>query len=631
MGSEDDDDYVEYVPLKRRKAEIARKAAIVASKKGAVSLAAGARKALKFSEQRQSARTSRNSMLRSRNGTNGDSEVDLTERDGLGRKPLTLLDEAAQLRSKFQAAEKTEEEKTKDAEAKVLEELAKQPALKSAAELAQNVVYTEPMKSTWRPPRYLLQAPESHHKEMRELHLILVEGEDVPPPCVSFREMKLPRAILGELETRQIKHPSPIQMQGLPVALSGRDMIGIAFTGSGKTMVFTIPLLMIAWELEARLPFIPSEGPAGLILAPSRELARQTYDIVTEFCVNISRENGPRLRTFLAIGGIKVDIDTLRKGIHILVATPGRLLDLLRKRKINLDSCVYVALDEADRLIDLGFEEDIRSIFSFFTAQRQTLMFSATMPTKIQAFASSALVKPVVVNVGRAGAASLNITQDIEVVRQDARISLLLDALQKTAPPTLIFCENKGDVDEIHEYLLTKGVGAVSIHGSRDQEDRENAMSQFRDGRKDVLVATDVAAKGLDFPNIRHVINYDMPKEIQTYVHRIGRTGRGDQTGTATTFVSNLDSPTLLADLTQLLVEAKQDIPQALYELVPDAGAIGNAAADVGGVRGCAYCGGLGHRVQECPNLEKEKMKALVGGAQGGGERFNRGGYGGEW
>lgn len=629
MVSDNDDAYVEYIPLKRRKAELAKNAALIASKKGAKSLAVAVQNAFKATERRNGAPRP-NHLLSSHRRVDHDDSNDLRGGPGVGKKPLTLLDEAARLKSKFRMAEKTFEEKTKEEEAKVLAELAKQPALKAAAELAQGVEYTEPMKTTWNPPRYLMEAPQAHHKKIRELHHILVEGENIPPPCVSFREMKLPGAVCKELKQRNIKHPSPIQMQGLPVALSGRDMIGIAFTGSGKTMVFTIPLLMIAWEMEARLPFTPGEGPAGLILAPSRELARQTYDILTEFCGSIAREGGPSLRCFLAIGGTKVDIDSLRKGIHVLVATPGRLLDLLRKRRVSLDSCLYVALDEADRLIDLGFEEDIRGIFSFFTAQRQTLMFSATMPTKIQAFASSALVKPVVVNVGRAGAASLNITQHIEVVRQDARISLLLDTLQKTAPPTLIFCENKNDVDDIHEYLLTKGVGAVSIHGSRDQEDRENAMKQFRAGQKDVLVATDVAAKGLDFPNIRHVINYDMPKEVQTYVHRIGRTARGDQSGTATTFVSNLDSPTLLADLIQLLLEAKQRVPQTLYELVPDANAIGSAAADVGGVRGCAYCGGLGHRVQDCPALEKEKMKALVGGAQGG-ERFNRGGYGGEW
>jgi ATP-dependent RNA helicase DDX41 len=217
----------------------------------------------------------------------------------------------------------------------------------------------------------------------------------------------------------------------------------------------------------------------------------------------------------------------------------------------------------------------------------------------------------------------------------------LLDALQKTEPPALIFCENKNDVDEIHEYLLLKCVEAVSIHGSKDQEEREFAMREFRAGKKHVLVATDVAAKGIDLIGIQHVINYDMPTEIENYVHRIGRTGRGGQRGLATTFVTSSDEPSVLADLMQLLVEAKQLVPEALLELVPDAtsaaflGAANKAPESVGGVQGCAYCGGLGHRVNTCPKLQSEKMKALVQGAGGGPRSMaDRGGtaaFGGEW
>lgn len=624
--SDDDDDYVEYIPLKRRRAALAERAITAARKRGALSLAQATHFASTVAENHRPIPTSIQSVFPSKG-------LLPLQRPANSSAPLTLLDQAATHKNASEhPSPKTSEQQVKEHEDRTLAEFARQQPLKPAVELAHNVQYTDSMKTTWKPPKYLLQASQHHHQQIRDLHHILVEGIDIPPPCVSFREMKFPREILLELEKRSIKHPSPIQMQGLPVALSGRDMIGIAFTGSGKTLVFTLPLILLTWQMEKALPFMSGEGPAGLILAPSRELARQTFDIATEICNNIAPSSGVRLRTFLAIGGIRLDLNALRAGVHVMVATPGRLLDMLRKRRINLDSCRYVALDEADRLIDMGFEEDIRAIFSFFTAQRQTLMFSATMPMKSQAFASSALVKPVVVNVGRAGAASLNITQHVQVVRQDSRISLLLDALQKTPPPTLIFSENKSDVDEIHEYLLLKGVGAVSVHGSRDQEDREIAMRQFRAGSKDVLVATDVAAKGLDFPNIRHVINYDMPKDIQTYVHRIGRTGRGDQTGTATTFVSNLDSPTLIGDLMQLLVEAKQNVPEALYEIAPDVGNNGLATKQVGGVTGCAYCGGLSHRVQECPALEAEKMKALVSGAKGGdAERFNRGGFAGEW
>lgn len=618
-GDDDDENYVEYIPVKRRRQLTLQNAARVATQRGALALARAVQRAVASEEP-------------TAHGDRGEAIESLHESfEKESSHPVTLLDHAAQLNASFTPAAETEEQKIKEREAQVLAELNRQPALKAAAELAHGVEYTKPMPSSWRPPRYLLHADPLHHDQLRKIHRILVEGEEVPPPCISFREMKLPRSVLAELSHRTIKRPSPIQMQGLPVALAGRDMIGVAFTGSGKTLVFTLPAILVAWEQESKLPFCPGEGPAALILSPSRELARQTFEITSEFCTAIVQAGGPHLRTFLAIGGTRVDADTLRAGIHIAVATPGRLLDLLRKRRINLDACRFIALDEADRLIDLGFEEDIRNVFSFFSAQRQTLMFSATMPTKIMTFAASALVKPIVVNVGRAGAASLNITQHVEVVRSDARISQLLDVLQKTAPPTLIFCRSKTDVDEVYEFLLSKGVATVCVHGGRDQEEREKAVRDFRRGEKDVLVATDVAAKGLDFPNIQHVINYDMPKEIQTYVHRIGRTGRGDHTGTATTFVSSLDSSLVLADLLQLMIEAKQKVPPGLYELVPREANNILASVDVGGVKGCAYCGGFGHRVTECPVLESEKMKALVSGGNVGSERFNRGGFGGEW
>ena len=207
-------------------------------------------------------------------------------------------------------------------------------------------------------------------------------------------------------------------------------------------------------------------------------------------------------------------------------------------------------------MIDMGFEEDIRTIFSFFKGQRQTLLFSATMPKKIQHFAKSALVKPITINVGRAGAASMNVTQDVEYVKQEAKVVYLLDCLQKTAPPVLIFAEKKQDVDQIHEYLLLKGVEAVAIHGGKDQEERSKAVEQFRNMEKDVLVASDVASKGLDFQNIQHVINFDMPEDIENYVHRIGRTGRSDTKGLATTFVNKTTEHSVLLDLKHLLLEA---------------------------------------------------------------------------
>ena len=218
-------------------------------------------------------------------------------------------------------------------------------------------------------------------------------------------------------------------------------------------------------------------------------------------------------------------------------------------------------------MIDMGFEEEVRNIISYFKAQRQTLLFSATMPKKIQNFAKSALVKPVTVNVGRAGAASVQIIQEVEYVKPESRIPHMLLTLQKTPPPVLIFAEKKQDVDAIHEYLLMKGVEAVSIHGGKEQEERTWAIDKFKSAEKDVLVATDVASKGLDFPDIQHVINFDMPDDIENYVHRIGRTGRRGRTGMSTTFINRTIEEAVLLDLKHLLMEAKQKVPEFLQNI----------------------------------------------------------------
>ena len=353
-------------------------------------------------------------------------------------------------------------------------------------------------------------------------------------------------------------------------------------------------------------------------------------------------------------------------------------------------------------MLDLGFDEEVHNIINKFKRQRQTVLFSATMPQKFQDFAKNTLVQPLLVNVGRAGAANLDVIQEVEYVKKEAKVVYLLECLQKTAPPVVIFCERKGDVDEIHEYLLVKGVEAVSIHGGKDQEERNEAIRLYKEGVKDVLVATDIAAKGLDFPDIQHVINFDMPSEIENYVHRIGRTGRCGKTGVATTFINKDVDESILLDLKHLLIEAKQRVPPVLQALDdPD-----EDFADVGGTKGdhhhdryhcrlftflsfnhvaisplprslvfktevpllhstttttntpskynrftpllllihpltypcfilllihplgCAFCGGLGHRITDCPKLDKDarrisgsKKDSLVGND----------GYGGDW
>lgn len=562
--------------------------------------------------------------------SSSENEVDSDmNQEEMGRKyNISLLDQHTELKKLAESKKVSEVEKQLREEEKILEIVAEKTALMGVAELAKGIQYEEPIKTSWTPPKYVLEQPPFVHDGVRHRMKILVDGENIPPPLKTFKDMKFPKPILLGLSRRGIKKPTPIQIQGelfffkflfsffnyyfcsflllgIPTILSGRDLIGIAFTGSGKTLVFVLPIIMFSLEQEVRLPFVPNEGPYGLIICPSRELAKQTHDIVRYYCGHLQQAGFAEIRSAVAIGGTAVNdtMSVINHGCHILTATPGRLMDMLDKKMINLSICRYLCIDEADRMVDMGFEEDIRTIFSYFKGQRQTLLFSATMPKKIQNFARSALVKPITINVGRAGAASMNVTQDVEYVKQEAKMVLLLECLQKTAPPVLIFAEKKPDVDQIHEYLLLKGVEAVAIHGGKDQEERSKAVEQFRNQEKDVLVASDVASKGLDFPDVQHVINYDMPDDIENYVHRIGRTGRSGTKGLATTFISKATEHFVLLDLKHLLIEAKQKVPAFLSELCSE------SEKNPGLSDGCAYCGGLGHRITECPKLEAIQNK----------------------
>ena len=544
------------------------------------------------------------------------------------KEKTSLLSRAAGL--KAMASSITPAEKLAQEEAEILKSINDKKALMSVQELSKDVAYTHSIVTGWKAPAHIRVLTEEEQDDVRNKWHIIVEGVDVPPPIKTFREMKFPRPIIDELTRKGIARPTPIQIQGLPVILSGRDIIGIAFTGSGKSLTFVLPMIMAAMMEEHRMPLEGGEGPVGLILCPSRELARQTHEVIEGFTVELAKQGMAQMRIMLCIGGVdsREQSDIVRNdGVHMVTATPGRLKDLLHKKRMNLDICKYLCLDEADRMVDLGFEDDIRDIYSFFKSQRQTLLFSATMPEKIRKFAESALVNPIVVNVGRAGAANLDVIQEVEYVKQEAKIVYLLECLQKTAPPVLIFCENKGDVDDINEYLLLKGVEAVAINGGKGQDERDWAISEFKAQRKDVLVATDVAGKGLDFPDIQHVINYDMPEEIENYVHRIGRTGRCGKTGIATTFINKNQSETILLDLKHLLREAKQRIPPVLAMLDDPMDQEAELVA-LTGTKGCAYCGGLGHRIGTCPKLGNYKEKQISD--MGRKDVFGSGGFGGE-
>ncbi|CAI0425203.1 unnamed protein product [Linum tenue] len=593
MTELEEDEYVEYVPVAKRRALNAKKALLLHGRKG---------------------------------GTSDSCDFKLAAES----KPQSLLVQATQLKGKQPAITRTEQLAQQEIE--MIRDLSSErKPLMSVRELAKGITYNEPLPTGWKPRLSYRRMPDKDRDAIRKQWRIVVDGEEIPPPVSNFRDMRFPDPILRVLKAKGISQPSPIQLQGLPVILSGRDMIGISSTGSGKTLVFVLPMIMIALQEECMMPIGPGEGPVCLIVCPTRELARQTYDVVQQFLGPMREAGYPELRCLLIIGGIdnRLELASImrNKGVHIVVATPGRLKDMLAKKKMRLDICRYLALDEADKLVDGDFEHVTRDVFDHLEGQRQTLLFSATMPTKVHKFARSALVKPVTVSVGRAGAANLDVLQEVEYVKQEAKMVYLLECLHKTPPPVLIFCENNAAVCKVHEYLLVKGVDAVSFYGKEmEQTDRERAVALFKAGKKDVLVATDGASKGLDFPNIQHVINYDMPAEIENYVHRIGRTGRCGKTGLATTFINSQQSETLLLDLKHLLQEARQRIPPVLAELNDpmEFGVVGT----VTNADGCAYCGGLGHRISTCPKLEQQRSRQIA--SLRSRDYFASGGYRGE-
>lgn len=616
-GKDDyEDDYVPFVSIAERKRRLAeaKKARREAKR----------RKALEEDESEDSSEDEEEAPI---------PKKDLAEHPSYQNREVALVDVADDLREQYDGEGGMERAKAEQEEKKALETVTavQRKALMSKDEHAKGIVYTKSMDTGWKPLRRVRELSNEQITAIRKKYRIEVFGEDVPPPVTSFKRMRLSRPFLEGLRAKNIIRPTPIQIQGLPVALSGRDMIGIAFTGSGKTITFTLPMVAMALGEELKKPIMPREGPFGLILGPSRELQRQTYEVAKHLCEFLFKGGYPMLSCTLVIGG-EDKRNQLRqfesRGTHMMVATPGRLNDFLQNKKMNLDVCKYICLDEGDRMMDLGFDEEVQHTLSFFKGQRQTLLFSATMPKKVIDFAQTSLVRPITVNIGRAGAANLDVVQEVEYVKQESKIVYLLQCLRKSAPPVLIFCEKKDDVDDIYEYLLLKGVDAVCIHGGKDQAERNRAISSFKDGLKDVLVATDIAAKGLDFPEIQHVINFDMPPEIENYVHRIGRTGRQGKTGIATTFINkDVDESTLL-DLKHLLVEAKQRVPPVLAALKDpqEESRLERNSAKLEETlgKGCSYCGGLGHRITNCPKLQtvvrsqKSSMRDVVKGGRSG-------------
>ncbi|KAF2097226.1 hypothetical protein NA57DRAFT_66864 [Rhizodiscina lignyota] len=408
----------------------------------------------------------------------------------------------------------------------------------------------------------------------RRENQITIQGQNVPKPVTEFDEAGFPAYVMSEVKAQGFTKPTPIQSQGWPMALSGRDVVGIAETGSGKTLTYCLPAIV---HINAQPLLAPGDGPIVLILAPTRELAVQIQQEISKF------GKTSRIRNTCVYGGVPKgqQIRDLSRGVEVCIATPGRLIDMLEAGKTNLRRVTYLVLDEADRMLDMGFEPQIRKIIGQIRPDRQTCMWSATWPKEVRQLASDYQTDFIQVNIGSMDlSANHRITQKVEHLEQ-----IMDDKKNKV----LIFVGTKRVADEITRFLRQDGWPALSIHGDKQQNERDWVLNEFKTGKSPIMVATDVASRGIDVRDITHVLNYDYPNNSEDYVHRIGRTGRAGAKGTAITFFT-ADNAKQARDLISVLTESKQQIDPRLAEMARYSGG-------GGGGRGYGGRGGRGgHR-----------------------------------
>lgn len=365
-----------------------------------------------------------------------------------------------------------------------------------------------------------------------------------------FKNLNLIEPILKALKTEGYTNPTPIQEQAIPVVLEGKDLLGCAQTGTGKTAAFAIPILQNLHSEKAM-----QRGPKqikALILTPTRELAIQ----IGESFMAYGEHTG--INHLVVFGGVSQvpQVNALRHGIDILIATPGRLLDLINQRYISLQHINMFVLDEADRMLDMGFIHDVNRVIAKLPAKRQTLFFSATMPKEIAKLADTILDNPVTVSVTPVSSTAEKVEQAVYFVEKENKPSLLLHLLNdKTIKNSLVFTRTKHGADKVAKFLIRAGVDAEAIHGEKSQTARQRALSNFKTGQLRVLVATDIAARGIDVDALSHVINFDLPNVPETYVHRIGRTGRAGASGIALSFV-DAEERAYLKDINKLIAQS---------------------------------------------------------------------------
>lgn len=423
----------------------------------------------------------------------------------------------------------------------------------------------------------LNEMTERDWRIFKEDYNITIKGGRIPDPIRSWKESGFPTEILDIIEKVGYKDLTPIQRQAIPIGLQNRDIIGVAETGSGKTLAYLIPLLLWITSLPKNERMKNTDqGPYSIILAPTRELAQQIEEETNKF------GNTLGIRCVLVVGGLSREDQGLKlqMGCDIVIATPGRLIDVLENRYLVLNQCTYIVLDEADRMIDMGFEPDVQKILGYmpysnlkpdnddaengekllinYTKKkyRQTVMFTATMPPAVERLARTYLRRPAVVYIGSIGKPTERTEQIIHIISEGDKRKKLKDILDRGfEPPIIIFVNQKKGADVLARSLETLGHNACTLHGGKGQEQREYALASLKGGNKDILVATDVAGRGIDIKDVTMVINYDMAKTIEDYTHRIGRTGRAGKNGIAVSFCTKDDSH-LFYDLKQIVLSS---------------------------------------------------------------------------
>lgn len=417
---------------------------------------------------------------------------------------------------------------------------------------------------------------------------IATKGGSIPNPMRSWAESGLPKRILDIVDQVGYTEPSAVQRAAIPIALQSRDLIGVAVTGSGKTAAFLLPLLVYISELPALNEQTSNDGPYAIILAPTRELAQQIEIEAKKFATPLG------FTCVSLVGGHSIEEQSynMRNGAEIIIATPGRLVDCIERRVLVLSQCCYVIMDEADRMIDLGFEEPVNKILDALPVSnekpdteeaensmmmsshlggrdryRQTMMYTATMPAAVERIARKYLRRPAQVTIGNVGEAVDTVEQRVEFLQgEDKRKKRLGEILnsREFAPPIIVFVNVKRNCDSIAREIQRMGFSSVTLHGSKTQDQREAALASLRDGSTQVLVATDLAGRGIDVPDVSLVVNFNMATNIESYTHRVGRTGRAGKTGVAITFLGNEDAD-VMYDLKQMISKSSiSHVPEQL-------------------------------------------------------------------